>query len=408
MLRVVCKKKKAVLTMSNVTGFTNTQKIKEEAALWLLKIEEESPLSDEKIAELRQWVNSSDIHRKIITRMSKTWGDMDVLTAMMSPTITHKPTPIKFFKTWVLSPIFTFVYLFKQLLSTSVKILSLPKNIRATAVLSSMLCVWLVMPWQGFNTAGIPDNIYVTSIGEHAKYTLPDGSTLWLNSSSEVEVQYSAKYRRISLREGEAHFDVIKDPTRPFEVYSQGRLVRAVGTAFSVYKIENRIEVFVSEGTVELAIVDKTFIITPDDSSDKNIPTGSKSKVSQNALEAPVKQYLGQLEAGQSISITDVDKLAIMSNQNKIIQLDPGEIVRKLSWLDGKLVFAGESLQEVVTEISRHTSMRIDIPDPILKKMRIGGHFQAGETDALFIVLESGFGIHVNKLGKNHVELTTK
>ena len=395
--------------MSNVRGFTNTQKIKEEAALWLLKIEDESPLSDENVAELRQWVNSSDVHREIITRMSKTWGDMDVLTAMMSPTITHKRTPIKLFKTWVFSPVFAFVYLFRQLFSITVKIFSSPKSIGAAVALSTVLCVWLVMPWQGFDKTAMPDNVYVTSIGEHSKHTLPDGSILWLNSSSEVEVQYSPKYRRISLLEGEAHFEVVKDPTRPFEVYSQGRLVRAVGTAFTVYKIENRIEVFVSEGKVELAIVDKTFVITPNDTSDKNIQAGvSKAETSQNDLEAPVKQYLGQLEAGQSISIADVDKLAIMSNQNKIVQLDPGEIVRKLSWLDGKLVFAGESLQEVVTEISRHTSMRIDVPDPKLKKMRIGGHFQAGETDALFIVLESGFGIHVNKLSKNHVELTAK
>ncbi len=40
--------------------------------------------------------------------------------------------------------------------------------------------------------------------------------------------------------------------------------------------------------------------------------------------------------------------------------------------------------------------------------MRIGGQFQVGETDTLFYVLESGFGISVNKLTENHVQLGIK
>jgi transmembrane sensor len=71
-------------------------------------------------------------------------------------------------------------------------------------------------------------------------------------------------------------------------------------------------------------------------------------------------------------------------------------------------VFAGESLEEVINEITRHTPVQIDVLDPKLKSMRIGGQFQVGETETLFYVLESGFGISVNKLNEYHVQLSVK
>jgi transmembrane sensor len=190
-------------------------------------------------------------------------------------------------------------------------------------------------------------------------------------------------------------------------------LVRAIGTAFSVYRRNDRIEILVSEGKVELAIVDQTLVITPDD-----YPSNQKQKLTQTASfdesesadmqPAIIIERLGELEAGDSISILTTKNVTIEDAQKDVIKLENSDIIRKLSWLDGKLVFAGESLEEVVTEISRHTSMQIDVPDPVLKKMRIGGHFKAGETDTLFAILESGFGIQVNRLGENHVELHAK
>ena len=47
----------------------------------------------------------------------------------------------------------------------------------------------------------------------------------------------------------------------------------------------------------------------------------------------------------------------------------PGELARKLSWLEGKLVFAGESLEEVVEEVSRHTPIVIEVTDPQIEKI---------------------------------------
>ncbi|MGS2723349.1 FecR family protein [Porticoccus sp. GXU_MW_L64] len=389
--------------MSNVTGFANPQKIKEEAALWLLKIEEESPLPPEEVANLRQWVDTSEVHRQVIVHMSQTWGDMEILSEMMAPPTARQWSFWELLRTWLLSPLVALLLL-------------IIKPVRTTpqpgfALACSLAIGVLVTLWALNPQNNEPSNRYLTQVSEQAHYTLADGSQLWLNSNSEVEVIYSDNFRRIRLLRGEAHFDVKRDTQRPFEVYSNDRLVRALGTAFSVYRSKDSIEVFVSEGRVELAIVDETLVITPDDlpSGSAALPAGKVGLPVTREAPAAIKTYVGELAAGQSVSIpTKNGDAPVEMHSEDIVEHDAGEVIRKLSWLDGKLVFAGESLEQVVTEISRHTSMRIDVADPALKTMRIGGHFQAGDTDALFYVLESGFGIQVNKLNENHVELQAK
>lgn len=401
--------------MSNVTGFSNTQKIKEEAAIWLLKMEQESGLSDEEVKALRQWVSVSDTHRQVIIRMSKTWGDMDVLSVMMAPPPRRIWSSWDLLRAWLISPVLAFAYAFDK----AIEIVSQLFRPKVFAAFCSVIVVSLSV-WFLFSAIEPKSNTYTTAMGEQARHTLEDGSTLWLNTNTQVEVHYSDTHRRIRLLSGEAHFDVIKDAARPFEVYSKNRLVRALGTAFSVHRLEDRIEVFVSEGKVELAIVSETLVLKPDDypamdiaqvPAENHAPADKEIVLPPDASEAKanVTNYIGELVAGQSISIpTETDSLDIKVNESSVSEHNAGEVIRKLSWLDGKLVFAGESLEEVVNEISRYTPIRIDVTDPVLKEMRIGGHFEAGDTDALFFVLESGFGINVNKISENHVELLTK
>ncbi len=386
--------------MSNVKGFTNTQKIKEEAANWLLKIEEKSPLSPQESDELKTWVATSDIHRSVIIRMSQTWNNMDLLAAMRMAPERKSQFSLDKFKAMLGAKILTTLFQNKSQ-SKNPKRRSLLLSFTTVSV--CLLVALLFIDSTVTESMISEPQYYVTDIGEYKKQILEDGSTLWLNSNSKVKVDYSKNFRRIALITGEAHFEVEKDANRPFEVYAMNRLVRALGTAFSVHKLNGSVEVLVSEGTVELAIVDDVLLLKPDD-----LLTSTNIKLNQNeqamaSINEPAKvsKYLGKLSAGQSMSLSTISS----GEDNHIVHLDKGELSRKLSWLDGKLVFAGETLAEVVSEISRHTSIKIDVPDPELRKLRIGGHFESGETDKLFYLLDSGFGIVVNKIDDNHVEL---
>jgi len=71
--------------------------------------------------------------------------------------------------------------------------------------------------------------LYSTAIGEITRYTLPDGSTLDLNSNSRVRVYFSGQERFIEVLSGEALFNVHPD-ARPFLVASGRVLVRDIST----------------------------------------------------------------------------------------------------------------------------------------------------------------------------------
>ena len=96
-------------------------------------------------------------------------------------------------------------------------------------------------------------SIYTTGVGEQKTIQLADNSVVQLNTNSRLEVDYSSDLRRLSLTQGEAHFDVAHNPQRPFEVLAGQGLVRAIGTAFTVHIRKIDVEVIVTEGTVELA-----------------------------------------------------------------------------------------------------------------------------------------------------------
>lgn len=375
----------------NISGFTNTTKINQEAAEWILLIEDTDKLSKQQIDNLNKWISLSDVHKKCITQMANSWGEMDVLTSVLSPKVAQERvlslTDILQFPFIVLMRLFNQLY--HNVLMT-----------KASALAMSL--VILAGGWQLFTNSTmdlnpINSNMFTTSLGQNSSHKLTDGSTIWLNSATKIKVEYSDDFRRIYLLKGEAYFKVAKNTNRPFEVYSDNRLIRAVGTEFSVQKLNDSVKVLVTEGKVALVVIDNTLHI-----QDKT-PTSATIDVdtSNTVLKGKV---IGYLIAGQSISIPTVDNVKI-GDANTI---DFSDINRKISWRDGKLVFAGESLEEVVKEITRHTNVQIDIVDTELKKIRIGGQFRIGDTDSLFNVLESGFGIDVVKLNQNHVQLRMK
>ena len=122
------------------------------------------------------------------------------------------------------------------------------------------------LPWMalaaslaGLTIAGLSEPAKVlmadhsTATGERRTLVLDDGSQVWLNSASAVSINYSPQRRDIHLVKGEAYFEVIKDPVRPFVVHAASGSVQAVGTRFDVDLQDNGVNVGVSEGVVQVS-----------------------------------------------------------------------------------------------------------------------------------------------------------
>ncbi|MGN1233186.1 MAG: FecR family protein [Candidatus Cryptobacteroides sp.] len=72
--------------------------------------------------------------------------------------------------------------------------------------------------------------------GERMDILLADGTHLWMNSGTEVEVPvvFSRKQRNIKVNEGEVLLDVAKDERKPFFVETWAGKVKVLGTKFEV------------------------------------------------------------------------------------------------------------------------------------------------------------------------------
>lgn len=374
------------------------QSIKEEAALWLLKLED-SP-SDEKLkSDFQQWLDANKAHKSSFLRIAQTWQDMDQLSELISPT---KVSPAKgtaqkvarehnqtSFVDWLNAQVQS-VFTHKALASVSFAM--------ALVVFSSLLLL---------NDTRDNTTTYATTLGQQSEFNLDDGSKVWLNSNTRLSIKYSDDNRRIYLHGGEAFFAVNKDPNRPFEVFSDNKMVRAVGTAFSVHKRNDSVEVLVSEGIVELGLMNAAIKHEGSD-EDYISKVSAETMPSANDSNADSMEILGQMIANQQVVLPNNGEANEQPLNALVLQLESEETSNELSWMDGKLVFNGETLQDVVTEITRHTAIRIDIPETQLRNIKIDGHFEAGNTESLFYVLETGFDVEVIKINDQHIELRLK
>lgn len=100
--------------------------------------------------------------------------------------------------------------------------------------------------------------------GQKAETILPDGSTVLLNSGSQLAytTDFSRTNRAVTVK-GEAFFDVVKDPKHQFLVTVGNIKVAVHGTAFNVknYSDNKNIEVALLRGSISILSADKNKVM---------------------------------------------------------------------------------------------------------------------------------------------------
>jgi transmembrane sensor len=330
----------------NIVRFPDAGAIEAEAAEWLVRLDC-GTLSGEDYAAYREWLARSPAHRDTFARLSVVWSSLDAAKAYADPlpgVAAGSAEPVKKHRGW------------------HWKI--------ATAV-----ALVLVLAGGGLAYWNWPEPApvviaYETPVGAQRTVTLADGTSVLLNTASRIEVAYSRKARDVRLVRGEAYFEVVHDNARLFTVISGIRQVRDLGTAFAVRESGKALEVTVAKGAVELVV----------------------APAAENA------ERVGVLNAGQSAAF---DRKLTYKRQLSAVELN-----RQISWRDGVLVYAGEPLAKVVADFSRYTNVKIELADPHLADLPVGGYFEVGKLPAVLEALESNFGVHVTWVDQAHVRLS--
>jgi transmembrane sensor len=196
--------------------------------------------------------------------------------------------------------------------------------------------------------------------------TLPDGSVAEINAGSEVAIEFIASQRRVVLRRGEAHFQVVPDPTRPFVVAAGGVEFRAVGTAFAVQLSGTTVEMVVTQGEVAV-----------DRAGDP--PDGPTTRTP-----------LAVVTAGQLVAVD-------LATRAVVTPLVAGESERKLAWRVPRLQLNDTPLREVVAAINAHTATRLELADAELGALEISGVLRVDNIDTLLTMLERNYGVRVER-----------
>lgn len=230
----------------------------------------------------------------------------------------------------------------------------------ALAVAASLLlAVGLLFRHQLFPEQ-VPAVRYATALGEQRTLTLEDGSTVVLDTTSELLVQFGRRERSLTLQQGRADFQVQSDAQRPFVVHTATGTVTATGTQFQV-RVEQGIgTVTLLEGQVQVAAA-----------AGGNTQSATLAPGERIAIEA------GGL--GQRERIADTELASIRG------------------WTQGNLVVKEWPLQAVVAEMNRYSDTKLRLGESDLGRIPISGVFKAGDQQSFAMSLEYGWPIRADR-----------
>jgi ferric-dicitrate binding protein FerR (iron transport regulator) len=184
-----------------------------------------------------------------------------------------------------------------------------------------------------------PKTLAFASGGRRMEHRLPDGTRVTLNRNSRLSYAEGLRGdQRVVTLQGEAFFDVRRNPDRPFVIYTAQSRVEVLGTSFTVRDDTLR-------QTAEVQVV-----------------TGLVAFSSRNPADTVRLRlrpgFKGVLNAQQQLAKLPID--------------DPNF----MAWQSDKLVFNNASLRSVVVAMENYFDVDIEVTDPQLYDCRYTGDFE--------------------------------
>ena len=175
------------------------------------------------------------------------------------------------------------------------------------------------------------NQLIVPNGGEY-RMLLEDGTIVWVNSASTVEIpeHFDDSERRIRLK-GEAYFEVRPDATRPFYVETEQVCIQVLGTKFnmSAYQDDLRVMTTLVNGSVCVS------------------NSGGKQVILEPGEQA--------VAFGEEISVKKVDPTSV------------------ISWVEGRFKFENARLEDIVKQIIRWYDVSVYFENENLKDIHFSG-----------------------------------
>ena len=210
--------------------------------------------------------------------------------------------------------------------------------------------------------------------GSRMRSVLHDGTTVWLNAGSRLiyENDFKGRTREVRL-EGEAFFDVVHDPGRPFIVHASGIDIEVLGTTFLVrsYPEDRHIEATLYKGSVQVKRIS--------DKQAKPIQLKPNQKLTLEKDAAFLAEKLSEKNTPEveamkpaSYSITHIDST---EKENERLET---------AWLYSRLEFRGDNFEALAKKLERWYNVTIFFRDEEVKQLRFDGSFEKETVEQAF------------------------
>lgn len=178
--------------------------------------------------------------------------------------------------------------------------------------------------------------------GVKSTIALADGSKVWLNADSKIQypVTFMGNTREVWLN-GEAFFDIEKNPEKPFIIHLANGTIRVLGTSFNVKAYDNEQVVETSVATGKVAF----------------IPRSKKNNEADTIFLTPNRKVIYELATEQTTTSTTA------SEEDK-------------AWIEGKLIFRSMFLEEIAITLERNFGKKVVFLDQETRQYRLTGSFE--------------------------------
>lgn len=205
----------------------------------------------------------------------------------------------------------------------------------------------------------------MTEAGQRAQTELPDGSKVWLNSSTTITYKTSfwGDEREVNLL-GEAYFEIAHNKKSRFVVNSKDIKTSVLGTKFNIRARDNE---------------------------DRVVATLFEGSICINSEQNSKEEYI--LKPGQTIDIiTDPYQVTLTEYEQ------PDDV---LLWMDGRLTFRQHSLLEITDIFEKLYDVQFIYEDESIKNERFTGSFPTDNTpEEMLRILKLTNHLNFRKEGK--------
>ena len=308
------------------------------------------PMSDAEHAQFRQWLLADPLHERAFNQAhtALTWTAETEVAEFESRRLQRerRRQPSRAYRPWALA--------------------------LACAAPLLMVVIFLLL------RAGIrPSAAYETDIGETKVVSLYRSGSATLDTNTRLLWSEDSSHRNAELTHGQALFDIVHNPSKPFVLRVGNSEIRVLGTKFDVYRHE------IPEDEVVLTVLEGLVQVSG--------PGGANSV-----------PWHRELRAGEQIRYRDAYRDAEVTSD---ITSDVRSVTtnRLTSWTAHVFDAEDESLSDVVQQLSRYTRTPIKLDDQSLARVRIAATFDLRDIPRALQQLQTAARVRIEKTASGYI-----